>query len=415
MTTQTTSAGVNSPVGNAISRSDQTLGSALAPGAWLGVLGGGQLGRMWVHAAQSHGFRTAVLEPDPHSPAGAAADHHWTASYTDPAALSALLAQCAAVTTEFENVPALALRLLAQGGLVVTPAAEAVEVCQHRAREKQCFEQAGVACAPYMLIETATDLESPIVQSLLPGILKTARLGYDGKGQSRLQTRAELAPAWHDMDRVPCLLERSLDLFCEISVIVARGSDGHCVNLPVQQNLHRDGILAVTHVPAPDISESIAAQAVAQARCLAEKLHYVGVLCVEFFVLADGTLIANEMAPRPHNSGHWSLDGSDVSQFDLQLRVMAGWPLVAPRQHSAAVMLNLLGDLWRVPADRGDRSVEPDWPAVLALPGVHLYLYGKQQARPGRKMGHITVTAPSLALAQAQAERVSQCLGLPWP
>ena len=387
---------------------------AIATGAWLGVLGGGQLGRMWVHAAQSHGFRAAVLEPDAHSPAGAAADHHWPANYTDPIALAAMLRQCAAVTTEFENVPALALRQLANGGIVVTPSAEAVEVCQHRALEKQCFARAGVACAPYVLIQTVADVERAASLDLLPGILKTARLGYDGKGQARVQTLAELTAAWHAFEAVPCVFERRLDLLCEVSVIVARTSDGHCVNLPVQQNLHRDGILAVTQVPAPDISDAVAARAIAHAQRLAEELHYVGVLCVEFFVLMDGTLVANEMAPRPHNSGHWSLDGCDVSQFDLQLRVMVGWPLVNPRQHSAAVMLNLLGDVWLGASGGSAGPVEPAWAAVLALPGVHLHLYGKQQARPGRKMGHITVTAPTLDAARTQAERVSHCLGLPW-
>jgi 5-(carboxyamino)imidazole ribonucleotide synthase len=204
---------------------------------------------------------------------------------------------------------------------------------------------------------------------------------------------------------VPCLLEQRLPLRLEISVVVARGRDGQTVHLPVQQNLHRDGILAVTQVPAPDVAPALALRAVDQARRLAAALGYVGVLCVEFFVLEDGSLMANEMAPRPHNSGHWSLDGSDVSQFDLQVRVLAGLPLVAPRQHSAAVMLNLLGDLWS--------AGEPDWASVLALQGVRLHLYGKAQARPGRKMGHLTVTATELAGARSVALQAASRLGLP--
>ncbi|MBC7942378.1 MAG: 5-(carboxyamino)imidazole ribonucleotide synthase, partial [Chitinophagaceae bacterium] len=362
---------------------------AIAGGAMLGVLGGGQLGRMFVHAAQAHGFRVAVLEPDASSPAGAAADMHLRLPYDDPGALTELRRLCAAVTTEFENVPAPALRALAAGGLQVSPPADAVQVCQHRVREKRCFADAGVPCAPHVLIDggaiTAAEL-APV----LPGILKTASLGYDGKGQAGVDTSAEVAAAWVAFGRQPCVLERRLPLAYEISVIVARGRDEHCVHLPVQQNLHRNGILAVTEVPAPDVDADTAARAVSQALALAQHLQYVGVLCIEFFVLRDGSLVANEMAPRPHNSGHYSLDACDLSQFDLQLRTLVGWPLVAPRLHSAAVMLNLLGDLW---FDGAGSPRAPDWPAVLALPGAHLHLYNKAEPRPARKMGHLTLTA----------------------
>ena len=249
------------------------------------------------------------------------------------------------------------------------------------------------------------------MSALLPGILKTARLGYDGKGQVSVSDAEALAAAWDRLHRVPCVLERRLPLACELSVIVARGEDGHCVSLPVQQNLHRDGILAVTRVPASDLPAATAAAAVAHATRLAEALRYVGVLCVEFFVLADGSLVANEMAPRPHNSGHYSIDACDVSQFELQVRTLAGLPLAAPRLHSAAVMLNLLGDLWLAEGAQAPRT--PDWAAVLALPGVHLHLYGKAEARRGRKMGHLTVTAPDAATAQGVAAEVCARLGLP--
>ncbi len=377
---------------------------------WLGVLGGGQLGRMFVHAAQVHGYAVAVLEPDAASPAGAAGDSHLQAPYLDATALAQLAAICGAVTTEFENVPADALRTLARAVTVAPPAA-AVEVCQHRAREKQCFAAAGVPCAPHALLTSSADLTGPAVASLLPGLLKTASLGYDGKGQASVATAAELASAWTALGSVPCVLEKRLPLRQEISVIVARSAGGQIVHLPVQQNLHRDGILAVTQVPAPDVAADLAAQAVGLAERLAQALDYVGVLCVEFFILDDGTLVANEMAPRPHNSGHYSIDACDVSQFDLQVRTLAGLPLVAPRLHSAAVMLNLLGDLWWPSA--ASPPQEPDWAQVLALPGVRLHLYGKHEPRRGRKMGHLTVTAAQPASARAVALQAAARLGLP--
>ncbi len=386
-------------------------GALLPPGGTrLGVLGGGQLGRMFVHAAQVHGCSVTVLEPDADSPAAAAANHHLQAAYTDPAALAALARDCDAVTTEFENVPADALQQLART-LTVAPPAAAVQVCQQRSREKACFVAAGVPCAPHALVETSADVADVAGRPLFPGLLKTASLGYDGKGQLAVAQSAELAAAWASLGRVPCVLERRLPLRLEVSVIVARGRDGRMVHLPVQQNLHRNGILAVTQVPAPDLDAATGEQALALAQRLAEALDYVGVLCVEFFVLQDGTLVANEMAPRPHNSGHYSIDACDVSQFDLQVRTLCGWPLVAPRLHSPAVMLNLLGDLWFDAAAVAPR--EPDWAAVLALPGVRLHLYGKAQPRRGRKMGHLTVTAGDAATARAVALRAAACLGLP--
>jgi 5-(carboxyamino)imidazole ribonucleotide synthase len=376
----------------------------------LGVMGGGQLGRMFVHAAQSLGYRTAVLDPDGSSPAGAVAHRHLQTGYLDAHGLSELASCCAAVTTEFENVPAAALRTLAAQAVVAPPAA-AVEICQDRAAEKGHFQRSGVPCAPFARVEAETDLARPETIELLPGILKTARLGYDGKGQVSVATPAALAEAWHRLDRTPCVLEQRLPLRHELSVIVARGRDGQLVHLPVQQNLHRDGILAVTQVPAPDIDPTLAQQAIVWAGRLAGSMDYVGVLCVEFFVLDDGRLVANEMAPRPHNSGHYSLDACDQSQFDLQVRTLAGLPLVPPRLHSPAVMLNLLGNLWF--GTPGGAATSPDWPALLALPGVHLHLYGKTEARPGRKMGHLTVTAADAAGARSIALQAGALLGLP--
>jgi 5-(carboxyamino)imidazole ribonucleotide synthase len=348
----------------------------IAPGATLGgdsqitlgVMGGGQLARMFVHAAQQMGYATAVLDADENSPAGCVSHHHIQSGYLDPMGLTALAAVCAAVTTEFENVPAAALQDLATS-CPVAPSGEAVAVCQDRAAEKAHFLRCGVPCAPHALIENAMQLGKEAVD-LLPGILKTTRMGYDGKGQARVNTPAELSAAWHGMQSAgsatSCVLEKLLPLKYEVSVIVARGADGAVVHLPVQQNLHRDGILAVTQVPAPDLTAEAQTQAIDAAEKIAASLNYVGVLCVEFFVLQDGSLVANEMAPRPHNSGHYSIDACDLSQFDLQVRALVAAPLVAPRAHSAAVMLNLLGDLWFA---HGKQPTEPAWAKVLALTG----------------------------------------------
>jgi 5-(carboxyamino)imidazole ribonucleotide synthase len=376
--------------------------------ATLGVMGGGQLGRMFVQAAQSMGYLTAVLDPDPVSPAGRVAHYHVQTAYLDQDGLSQLIQRCTAITTEFENVPSPALVTLGAHRFVA-PAAEAVAVCQHRAKEKAWFARCGVPCAPHAVVNTQAELDA-VAESLFPGILKTAQMGYDGKGQVSVNNRAELQAAWAQLQQTPCVLEQKLALAFEVSVIVARGADGQCVHLPVQHNLHREGILAVTQVPAPGLSTAQEAQAIQAATQLAQAMQYVGVLCVEFFVLADGQLVANEMAPRPHNSGHYSLNACDVSQFELQVRTLAGLPLFMPRIHSAAVMLNLLGDLW-FSADGRERI--PDWAAVLALPGAHLHLYGKTSARAGRKMGHLTCTAPTLAEAQAVARQAAAALGLP--
>ena len=380
----------------------------LLPGATLGVLGGGQLGRMFVHAAQAMGYFTAVLDPDAHSPAGQVSHHHIRADYGDAAGLAALARLSDAITTEFENVPAAALATLA-ALRPVAPAASAVAIAQDRAQEKAHFVRCGVPCAPYAVIETA-EQRAAVPADLLPGILKTARMGYDGKGQVRVASAAELAAGWDSVGQVPCVLEKMLPLALECSVIVARGRDGSMVHLPVQRNLHRDGILAVTEVYASNLPLALMQQAVAASKSIAHGLDYVGVLCVEFFVLEDGSLVVNEIAPRPHNSGHYSQNACDVSQFELQVRTLAGLPLVQPRQHSAAVMLNLLGDLW---FQQSDTAQTPPWDAVLALPGAHLHLYGKQEAKRGRKMGHLNLTAATPEAARATALQAAALLGLP--
>jgi 5-(carboxyamino)imidazole ribonucleotide synthase len=389
----------------------------------LGVMGGGQLGRMFVHAAQRMGYFTAVLDPDTHSPAGRVSHTHVPTAYLDEAGLAQLAAQCDAITTEFENVPAAALAALAKLR-TVAPAAQAVAIAQDRALEKAHFGRCGVPCAPYALLETLADitaLSTTPSTTLLPGILKTTRLGYDGKGQFTVANLAELRTAWEDLGSAPCVLEQRLPLAAECSVIVARGHDGQIVNFPVQLNLHRDGILAVTQVHEENIPYALANRAITAAKSIANGLDYVGVLCVEFFMLqADspeaatlGDLIVNEIAPRPHNSGHYTMDACDSSQFDLQVRTLAGLPLTQPRQHSPALMLNLLGDLWGRDPVHGEHGATPPWDKVLALPGTHLHLYGKLQASKGRKMGHLTVTGASTAAVQATALQAAALLGIP--
>ena len=377
----------------------------------LGVMGGGQLGRMFVQAAQAMGYFTVVLDPDVISPAGLVSHYHIQTDYLDQQGLAQLMQRCAAVTTEFENVPAPALVTLG-AARPTAPSADAVAIAQDRIKEKAHLARSGVPVAPYAVIETTEQLAA-VSEALLPGILKTARLGYDGKGQVRCSSRAELISAWDALNQVPCVLEQMLPLAAECSVVVARGWDGAMVHFAPQRNLHRDGILAVTEAYIGNMPSALADQAVAAARAIAEELNYVGVLCVEFFVLQEGKpecaalggLVVNEMAPRPHNSGHYTLDACDVSQFELQVRTLAGLPLTQPRQHSASVMLNLLGDLW---VD----GATPAWDRVLALPGVHLHLYGKLKASKGRKMGHLTVTAATPEQARSTALAAASVLGI---
>jgi 5-(carboxyamino)imidazole ribonucleotide synthase len=374
----------------------------ILPGSWLGLLGGGQLGRMFCAAAQQMGYKVCVVDPAQDSPAGSVADRHIRADYLDETALGELAALCGAVTTEFENVPAQALRFLADR-CVVSPSASAVAIAQDRIAEKTFVADCGIRTARWIPVLSADDLRRADA-SLYPGILKVARLGYDGKGQARAASADEAIAAFGRFGGVPCVLEEKLELDLQVSVIVARGFDGQCVAYPVSENVHVDGILATSTVPAR-ISQDIAASAEAATRQIAAALGYVGVLCVEFFVLADGSLRVNEMAPRPHNSGHYSIDACITSQFEQQVRALAGLPLGSPRQHQCAVMVNLLGDCW--PGD----GRQPDWPAALAHPEVRLHLYGKTEARKGRKMGHLTIVEDSLDQAVQLAGEVARRIG----
>ncbi|MDQ6619489.1 MAG: 5-(carboxyamino)imidazole ribonucleotide synthase [Pseudomonadota bacterium] len=381
----------------------------IAPGAWLGLLGGGQLGRMFCMAAQSLGYKVLVLDPGAHSPAGTLADRHLAADYLDEAALAELARCVAGATTEFENVPAAALDYLARTARV-TPDAASVAIAQDRIREKSFLAAHGFAVAPFAILHAHEDAAS-VAPHLIPGIVKSARFGYDGKGQVRVHSAAEVPAAFDAMGGQPCVLEAFVDLACELSVIVARTDQGLTATWPVAENRHRNGILDLSIVPAR-VSETTIESARAIGTDVANALEYRGVLCVELFVTRDGRLLVNEMAPRPHNSGHFTIDACVTSQFEQQARILAGLPLGDTRQHHAAVMLNLLGDIW---FEDGEASTtrEPDWTRVLQHTSAKLHLYGKRDARRGRKMGHVTCIASTVAQALATARAIKHELGIP--
>jgi 5-(carboxyamino)imidazole ribonucleotide synthase len=364
----------------------------ILPGATLGVLGGGQLGRMFVLQARTMGYGVMVLDPDQLSPAGQVADVHLRAPYSDPEALDRL-ATCAAVTTEFENVPADALDRLARSTRVRPPVG-AVAVAQDRGREKTFLERAGFPTAPFHLIRSRRDLAGGLRKVKLPALLKTSRLGYDGKGQAPVNRPEDAEPAFEALGKVECVLEERLALETELSVVLARGDDGDIVPFPVGENRHRNGILETTVVPAR-VSGALADEARDAAGRVAAALEYVGVMGVELFVANGGRIYVNELAPRPHNSGHYTLDACSANQFEQQLRALCALPLAQPRLLSPVAMINLLGELWT--------AGPPRWAEVFRRPGARLHLYGKAEPRPGRKMGHVNCLAddPDRALALA--------------
>jgi 5-(carboxyamino)imidazole ribonucleotide synthase len=370
------------------------------------MLGGGQLGRFFVVAAHEMGYKVAVLDPDLNSPAGAIADQHIVAAYDDQNALDVLSQSCAAVTTEFENVPADTLAYLAKF-VPVRPDASCVSIAQNRIQEKTFLRDNHIPHAPFAEIRAAADIDMAAAE-LFPGILKVVRFGYDGKGQARVKNAAEAKVAFEQFKGETCVLEKMLALDYEISVVLARGADGKIACFPPAENLHTNGILDVSAVPATG-SEALIGQAEILAAQIAEKMHYVGVLGVEFFVV-NGELFANELAPRPHNSGHYTLDACITNQFEQQVRALCGLPLGDARAHSAAVMVNLLGDLWYL--EDKHHSSEPAWNELFDIPNVKLHLYGKQQARAGRKMGHFTVIGSNPAEVRAAALSARSAIGI---
>jgi 5-(carboxyamino)imidazole ribonucleotide synthase len=356
----------------------------ILPGATLGVLGGGQLGRMFTIRARTLGYHVTVLDPDTHSPAGSVADRHLRARYDDDGALDELARSCAAVTTEFENVPAHALERLARD-VRVSPPPHAVAIAQDRILEKGFLAEHGFPVAPWRPVVRPDDYEAA-AEIGAPAILKTSRLGYDGKGQAGIEPGDGIVGAHERLRGVPCVLERRLALECELSVVLARGDDGSIAAFPAAENIHSNGILETTTVPAR-VRASLASAAGELAAAVATALRYVGVLGVELFVAEGGTLFVNELAPRPHNSGHFTLDATVTDQFEQQVRALCGLPLGDPSLLAPVTMINLLGDAWA----RG----EPRWEEAFARPGVKLHLYGKREPRPGRKMGHLTCLGAS--------------------
>ena len=381
------------------------------PGAYLGILGGGQLGRMFTHAAQAMGYKVCVLDPDPRSPAGAVADKHIQAGYTDHDALKEMAAICTSASTEFENVPAQALDELEALGVFVAPKSGGVSVAQNRVAEKKFLatwkQEAGIGPAPHVVIEHAADVVH-VLPDLFPGILKIARMGYDGKGQITVHSTSELEKAWTDFGHVPCVLEKRMDLDFEVSALVARGHDGEVVAYPVAENVHRNGILHTTTVPALSLTTEQELRIVNAAKAIIHRLDYVGVLCVEFFVLKSGEIVANEIAPRPHNSGHYTQNACVTSQFEQQVRAMARLPLGNTRLLEPTVMLNILGDEW---LSTGQER-EPQWPAILKLASAKLHLYGKAEPRKGRKMGHLNFVDQDIHKVQVAVEEAIQILGI---
>ena len=355
---------------------------SLVPGATLGVLGGGQLGLMFVNSAHTMGYRCVVWDPSDDSPAGRSADLHIKQPFSDDTACSQFAHECDVATLEFENVPVQLIKRLEKYGLPTRPSAYALDIAQDRITEKTFIADAGVATTPFYPIHCVTDINKAFEHLSSPLVLKTARLGYDGKGQSVVDSVAQAKSAFDEMKRVPCVAESRLRLASEISVVLARSQQGICTFFPIAENIHRNGILHLSRVPA-SVDEALQAQARNDAQRIADALQYQGVLAVEFFVKdteQGGELFVNEIAPRPHNTGHYTLDACNSSQFDQQLRMMCNLPASDTQLLMPVVMVNLLGDLWE--------NGEPQWDILLKDPRLRLHLYGKKHSRSGRKMGH---------------------------
>ena len=362
----------------------------IAPGAALGVLGGGQLARMFTLAAKRMGYRVHAFSPDDDSPAGQVADLEVTASYEDLEALRTFAGGVDIVTFEFENVPIDAVDAI-EAVVPVRPSGVALHTAQQRAREKNFLADRGIPTAPFAAAATLDELWDAAARVGTPAIIKTAAFGYDGKGQHRVATPADVEHIWTAIGHQEAVVEKFVSLQAEISVVAARGSDGTIVQFPPFENRHRNHILDLTTVPAA-ITPATAKQAAEITRTILDELQYVGVLCVEFFVSTDGELLVNELAPRAHNSGHLTLDAAVTSQFEQQVRAICGLPLGSADIPRPAAMANVLGDLWI--------GGEPNWAAACRFGDVKLHLYGKTDPRQGRKMGHLTAAAATVQDAQ---------------
>ena len=369
----------------------------IQPGSTLGVLGSGQLGRMFAIAARRLGYRVHVLSPDDDTPTGQVADLEFRAAYDDLDAVANFARGVSVVTFEFENVPA-ATTAACEQFAPVRPGGNVLHTTQNRLREKTFLKNAGIPVTPFWPVRSLADLSSALQTAGTPAVLKTADWGYDGKGQARIAAPSEVERLWPRFAGGEAILEAFIDFQCEISVVAARGSGGSIVTYGPMLNTHQNHILDVSVSPA-NLPTSVAADAIDIARQIMQRLEVVGVLCVEFFVDKSNRLMVNELAPRPHNSGHLTIDACTTCQFEQQVRSVCGLPLGSPRQHRPAATANLLGDLWN--------GTEPNWPAALAADDIKLHLYGKAEPRPGRKMGHLTVLAdtPKEAAEQVCAAR----------
>ena len=367
----------------------------ILPGATVGILGGGQLGRMLALAARRMGYRVHSFSPGTDSPAGQVADREWAASYEDLDAARSFARGVDVVTLEFENIPASAVEAIEEF-VPVRPGPKALGTTQHRLREKTFLREAGFPTVSFRAVRSREELDSALGEIGTPAVLKTAGFGYDGKGQTRISAPGGAAAAWDALAGSEAVLEAWVDFEREVSVVAARGLDGGFADYGVVENTHRNHILDLTVAPAQGLPPEAAREAMEIARGVFEELGLVGTACVEFFLTRDGGLLVNEIAPRPHNSGHWTIDAAATSQFEQQLRAVSGLLLGSTQALRPAAMANLLGDLWE--------GGEPDWAAVCAHPGVSLHLYGKAEARPGRKMGHLTAVAETAKEAARLAE-----------
>jgi 5-(carboxyamino)imidazole ribonucleotide synthase len=372
----------------------------ILPGSAIGVLGSGQLGRMFAMAARRMGYRVHTLSPDEDTPTGQVADVEINASYTDLDAVCRFAEGVSVVTFEFENIPAETAAAAARHASV-RPSGYVLHTTQHRLREKTFLTKNGLPLTPFKPVENREALASAAEEIGLPAILKTADFGYDGKGQFRIRTQDDFDAAWAAVGEREAVLEAFVDFEMEISVVAARSVSGDFVHFGAIENNHENGILDLSLAPAR-VAPKIAVEAVKIARAVLEKLNVVGVLCVEFFVGKDERLLINELAPRPHNSGHFTFDANVTSQFEQQLRAVCGLPFGAVTQLTPAAMANLLGDLWK--------KSEPDWAAATAVADVKLHLYGKSEARPGRKMGHLTALAATAEQALSDVQRARDAL-----
>jgi 5-(carboxyamino)imidazole ribonucleotide synthase len=372
----------------------------ILPGATLGMLGGGQLGRMFTTAAQTMGYKVIVLDPDTNSPAGVIADHHICAKYDDQAALQQLADQCDAITTEFENIPAATLSFLEQKTMV-HPSSSALSKTQNRLIEKEFISSLNIDIAPFSAIRSVSDIDAIKDSFTFPAIIKVTNFGYDGKGQVVCHTIDDVYTAFDSLDKVECVLEQRINLDREVSTILARSETGDTTFFPIAENVHVNGILHSTTVPSA-LSEPQSERVRSYAAKIATALDYVGTMAVEFFVSKEGDILVNEIAPRPHNSGHYTLDACETSQFEQQVRMLCGLPSGNCELTSPVVMINLLGDVWG--------NSQPNWEKLLSQPENKLHLYGKQEARSGRKMGHFNVLASTTSRAHTIANTTFDAL-----